>query len=220
MECKKCGAEVNGVFCSNCGMPVNDEAITPTEVKPKKAKKPIYKKWWFWLIIVLVFIFIVAVNSGDDDSNSENAGAAVSDEAEYEADTHTTTKKKIITTAESEETYKESCLFYTYNDIARNPDSVKGERAKIVGKVFQVQEKGSEVILMVNITQGEYGSWNDSIMVYYEIPDGESRILEDDVVSMCGKLGGTYTYTTVMGAERTVPLLYAEYVDVEYNDVY
>ena len=51
-------------------------------------------------------------------------------------------------------------------------------------------------------------------MVYYTRKDSsEGRILEDDIVTLYGKMRGTYTYTSVMNASITVPLMYAEYID-------
>lgn len=75
MECKKCGAEVNGAFCTNCGTSVNDEVVLNQE-QPKKAKKPIFKKWWFWVAIVVVLIIIIASVSGGDDSGSSSSGGS------------------------------------------------------------------------------------------------------------------------------------------------
>ena len=78
---------------------------------------------------------------------------------------------------------------------------------------MQVQEDGNSYILLVQITQKRY-YWDDQIMVYYTRKDSsEGRILEDDIVTLYGKMRGTYTYTSVMNASITVPLMYAEYID-------
>lgn len=54
-NCKTCGQEIasSAKRCPNCGA---------------KAKKPIYKKWWFWVIIVIVISGIIAGASGDSDT--------------------------------------------------------------------------------------------------------------------------------------------------------
>lgn len=108
--------------------------------------------------------------------------------------------------------YKESCGSFTYDQVARDPDTYFGERAKFTGEVIQVLQDGNSYTLRVNITQVSYG-WNDTIMVSYTASAGESRILEDDVVTLYGVMGGMYTYETIFGADVTVPLLFAEYVD-------
>lgn len=108
--------------------------------------------------------------------------------------------------------YKDSCSSFTYDQVARDPDTYFGERAKFTGEVIQVLQEGNSYTLRVNITQVSYG-WSDTIMVSYTSSAGESRILEDDVITLYGVMGGMYTYETIFGAEVTVPLLFAEYVD-------
>ena len=108
--------------------------------------------------------------------------------------------------------YKDSCSSFTYEQVARDPDTYFGERAKFTGEVIQVLQEGNSYTLRVNITQVSYG-WRDTIMVSYTSSAGESRILEDDVITLYGVMGGMYTYETIFGAEVTVPLLFAEYVD-------
>ena len=80
--------------------------------------------------------------------------------------------------------------------------------------VFHNLKEGNTYTLRVNITKTRWG-YDDTILVYYEAQEGDSRILEDDIVTMYGMLGGTYTYKTVMGNSLTVPLLYAKYISIE-----
>ena len=115
---------------------------------------------------------------------------------------------------EKEEAYKDECESYSYEEIARDPDDYKGDKAKFTGKVVQVMQEGNTYTLRVNITKTRWG-YDDTILVYYEAQKGASRILEDDIVTMYGMLGGTYTYKTVMGSSLTVPLLYAKYISIE-----
>ena len=115
---------------------------------------------------------------------------------------------------EKEEAYKDECETYSFEEIARDPDDYKGDKAKFTGKVIQVMQEGNAYTLRVNITKTRWG-YDDTILVYYEAHEGDSRILEDDIVTMYGMLGGMYTYKTVMGSSLTVPLLYAEYIAIE-----
>ena len=64
----------------------------------------------------------------------------------------------------------------------------------------------------MNVTYDYY--WTDAIMVIFEgsLADG-SRLIEEVVVKMYGKLDGTYTYETVFGASMTVPLYRAKYIE-------
>lgn len=118
-----------------------------------------------------------------------------------------------MTPEEIKQAYIAQCQTYTYDQLARNPDQYDGSYAKLRGEVMQVQEDGDSYVLLVQITQKRY-YWDDQIMVYYTRKDSsEGRILEDDIVTLYGKMRGTYTYTSVMNAAITVPLMYAEYID-------
>ena len=128
--------------------------------------------------------------------------------------TTTTTEASTTTTAMSKEQYMEQCKSYDYKEIARNPEAHKGEYAKFTGEVIQVMEEYGAYTLRVNITKGDYDIWTDTILVYYLGSTDNNRILEEDIIDIYGQLGGMYTYTTVMGADNTVPLMYAEYIDI------
>ena len=109
--------------------------------------------------------------------------------------------------------YKEQCVWYTYETIARDPDLYEGTYGKYTGEVIQVLESGSYVELRVNITEGKY-SYSDTIYVTYTMKDGESRILEDDIITIYGVNEGLYSYTSIFGATVTLPLVKAEYIEL------
>lgn len=64
MYCKNCGKEIKpgAKFCQECGAQVSDSIQTQagpdivSETKPKKSKKPFYKRWWFWVIAVILVL--------------------------------------------------------------------------------------------------------------------------------------------------------------------
>lgn len=129
--------------------------------------------------------------------------------AEVEEETFT------MTPEEMRAAFVSTCQSYSYEEIARNPDSCLGKPAKLQGEVIQSMPEGDSYTLRVNITPGKY-YWSDTILVTYTKQDaGESNILEDDIITMYGTLMGTYTYESVMGASITVPLLVAEYIDIQ-----
>ena len=117
---------------------------------------------------------------------------------------------------ETKEDYMNSCATYTYKEIARNPNSYIGKRAKIVGEVIQVQQEGNEVVLRVNMTKDQYGYYDDTIMAGYAYADeNEDRILEGDIITIYGELYGTITYTSVLGTDVTVPAIKTMYLDIK-----
>lgn len=114
---------------------------------------------------------------------------------------------------EEKQAYLNSCQSYTYDEISRNPDNYKDKRAKFEGQVVQVQEVYSNsIILRVDVTKNEYDFWEDTVYVHYTYSDGESRILEDDIITMYGTLNGLKTYTTIFGGSVTIPDFYAKYI--------
>lgn len=119
-----------------------------------------------------------------------------------------TTDLSVQCTSLTEDQFKASCEDISYDELLRNPDNYTGHNIHLRGKVFQ---SVSGTILM-NVTQGKYGIWDDITMAYWT---GSPNVIENDIVSMWGTYAGTYTYTTTMGAQKTVPLLYARYVTVE-----
>ena len=108
--------------------------------------------------------------------------------------------------------FKEGCSAMTYEQVARDPDTYSGEKAAFTGEVIQVMQEGDTYMLRVNVTPVSYG-YKDTILVLYTAKSGDQRILEDDVVTLYGTMAGMYTYETVMGAELTVPLMSAQYVE-------
>ena len=106
--------------------------------------------------------------------------------------------------------YQNSCVEVSYDTLARNIDSMKCERVKITGKVFQITETAFNRIYMVDMSTGmSYGQH-----VFVTIPKNyaSSIVIENDKVIVYGEVAGTQTYTTVLGAQRTIPKIEAIYV--------
>jgi hypothetical protein len=106
------------------------------------------------------------------------------------------------------EEYKASCVMVDYDDVARNPDNYKGQNIVVSGEVIQVSEGWfNSVVLRVDI--GDNKAW---YVTYYR-EDGESRILENDNVTLYGECTGVESYTSIMGNTVTVPGLSAKIVE-------
>lgn len=115
---------------------------------------------------------------------------------------------------ESKAAYKAACKSYSYDSIARDPEKYKGTKATYTGKVVQVIEGDGYNQYRVNITRGSYGIYKDTIYVSYLPSSDESRILENDIITIYGTNSGTISYETVMGATLTIPSVIAVYIDV------
>ncbi|MGN0262606.1 MAG: hypothetical protein ACI4B9_07205 [Eggerthellaceae bacterium] len=117
------------------------------------------------------------------------------------------TEPYVMTADEIREAFIAACWTPTYDEIARDPDGWDGYKVALTGEVMQVS--GSTILLQVT-NKGYY--WDDIVYVHYYGNGSGPRILEDDVVTFYGTMEGTYTYTTVMGASKTVPEMTAKYV--------
>lgn len=254
MYCVKCGRVMDEgeKFCKQCGWSVQLEA----EDKPQKVEKSqsaaSRKKIPKYLIAIVIglglligigmglMIFLLG-NSSETPSTIENNLEQIPLEEQTEetiTESHPQESAKIIEETPKDtvtgmpqtmEEFKATCVYCTYEELARNPLDYKGEAINLYGEVIQVMENGNEVQLRVNITQNEY-SWEDPVYVAYTRKDEkENRILEDDMIQIWGVSNGTINYETVMGNNLTVPFIEAAYIEIEevveeeeqiYNDVY
>jgi hypothetical protein len=121
----------------------------------------------------------------------------------------------VTCTTLTEDQYKAQCVGMSYEDLARNPDSVEGSYVAVTGQVIQVQQGSNNgLTLRVSITKDSYDIWTDPVLVAYTLPAGADNILEKDIVTVYGVSAGDYTYTTVLGASMTVPSIEAAYIDI------
>ena len=100
---------------------------------------------------------------------------------------------------------------YSYDQLARTPDTYKGAKVKFSGKVLQAQEDSdSDLGAMILTVNSNY----DNVYVIYTLSDLNFRVLDDDNVTIYGTAQGMYSYETVRGNTLTIPLLYADYVEL------
>ena len=99
---------------------------------------------------------------------------------------------------------------YTYEQLARNPDTYTGKKVKFSGKILQVME-GKISYLRVAMNS----NYDTVIFVTYEKDELSYRLLEDDLVTIYGSSLGVYSYEAVSGATITLPWIMATYVDLQ-----
>ena len=66
---------------------------------------------------------------------------------------------------------------------------------------MQVMEDDVMPQYRVSVSEGAYGIWDSSQVIYvmYARSESDNRILEDDIVDIWGTSTGTITYTSTMG---------------------
>ena len=195
MNCKNCGNEVNkkAVICPNCGC---------------KIKKPIFKKWWFWVIIVILVI-LIGFPSGENDNSVASDSPQINEVANEQA--------KELTREE----YIEACETIDFETLSRNPDKYEGKKYGFTGEIIQVQESsyGNTVTLRINITKKTYEYsyetyYTDTILATVNIPKGDDRLLENDIINFWGECAGSYTYEAVLGNSVTLPKIEIKYFEL------
>lgn len=324
MFCQKCGKEVTGKFCTNCGNSTQNNVNNSNQAKVP-VKKPIYKKWWFWLLIIL-FIGIIAPKENSNQNNNDvkldeqnlqiqtkpenvedidyislyNNSEEYTDKwvrisGKIESKDTNIAKINFITFREGfegltnviyinispnlDENYSnfnsgdyitvvgqvgtktlgtlnlnnsyieyggneskniydnyrkqeeeakqaeikkqkddfiKTCQTYSYKELARDPQKFEGKNVKLKGKVIQVSENtfGNGIVLRINITKDSYGFYSDTIYCDYTYLEGESKILEDDIVTLYGVSKGDTSYTSVLGQKITLPHIAIKYIEV------
>lgn len=122
------------------------------------------------------------------------------------------------TDAELENEYKAECGEIDYREVLRTPSDFAYKKVHWFGKVSQVVDSSysKSYMIYVNCEENSYSQGgyicNDAIYVKY---NGSQNLIEDDVVDMWGYMASTsYTYTTVLGASRTIPLFNAQYITI------
>lgn len=102
----------------------------------------------------------------------------------------------------------------TYNQLARTPEDYKGKKVKFSGKVIQILEEYG----MVNMRLAVDSDYDKIILCEYRSNIVDSRILEDDIVTIYGVSKGLYTYKSTIGVSITVPLATIDKIDEGNNN--
>lgn len=191
-----------------------------------KEGKPIYKKWWFWIIVVAILAIISSnknTNTTQVSSNGNSRNSIVNSEEKQKAEVKQETEEEKaqrleqerIAKEQEETEFKEQCEEYTYEELARNPDKIKGKKVKLTGEVIQTLQGNSSVDLRINITKSEYDFYTDTIYGVYVPEEGEDKILENDIVTIWGVAQGDYLYSSVLGSIVNLPLISINYIEIQ-----
>ena len=103
--------------------------------------------------------------------------------------------------------YAADCIDLAYNDTARNPDSHKGEKVKFSGKIIQVSEGLLDSVVYRIATKNGY---ENIVYVTYTRQEGESRLLENDRITVYGECNGVTSYMSLLGT-ITIPSVKMQY---------
>ena len=102
----------------------------------------------------------------------------------------------------------------SYEAISRDANGMKGKYIKVKGEITQVMEDETTYQGRIAITynSGAYSYYSDNILFVIPKSIMDVRLLENDVVTLCGQSQGLMTYTSVMGSDITCPCIYVDEV--------
>ena len=92
-----------------------------------------------------------------------------------------------------------------YKTLFRYAEDNTGKLVYYEAKVAQVIEGRGGFQMRVNVTPVGLGLWDDTVFLHYADPP--VRVLEGDLIEFVGRMRGTITYESFMGANITVPEL-------------
>lgn len=231
--CPECGASVNPDAAPFTGETGNEqdglgneeeENLGPTnvafapipvvevETKKKMSKK---KKILIGVIVVLVLLFGLGMcgsetptqttgdgtetTYGDTDTEDEYSDEEYDDEEEDQL-----SDEEVLENAKNYKTGQ--CKEIAYDKLARNPEQYEMEQIKLSGRVVQLIEGDSDFYELRVAVNDNYDT---VIYVTYDHRILESRILEDDYITLYGTSMGTITYESTMGGHITIPSMLA-----------
>jgi len=118
------------------------------------------------------------------------------------------------------DTAKAGAITIAFDDLFRHNEQHVGKTVRYVGKVLEVQKNSCILCenpgyhLRVAVTKGNYGLWSDPVWVEYT---GTARFLEDDIVTVWGKVTGLKEYIAVLGNRITLPQI--EAIDIQLGEL-
>ena len=206
--CMKCGTKnkQGSRFCGVCGNPIaqnNSVPINYTYLPAQNAATiyaPVRKKPILWRVVVFILGLILLVwgvhlvLSGTDQMlNSSRKN---------------NTQDKNI---------HKNYQIIEYEKVARDPNTFKGKPIVVSGTVIQVSEATFFGTTTVTLRVSEDGTFGDKIwyVKYSKNNENESRILDNDFVTIYGTCNGVETYTAILGNQITIPSINADKIELK-----
>ena len=210
--CQNCGQQIpdGAPQCPNCGMPLmqqamnqqpvyqqnpypNQQQVVPNINTQQQQPKKKGKGCLIAIIIAFVLLFVFPKTNRNNQQSNEGEQSA--------SEKSTLSNQENQNSQETTAFNKDDYAPLDYDVIIHNSNGLKGEKFTCSGRIIQVMTNSYRLSL-------ENGSFDsDIILIDYKLSGEESRIAEDDYVTVWGVSKGLETYTTVLKSEVTVPRL-------------
>ena len=166
------------------------------------------KKKLLAILIGLCMVFAFAA-CGDSSSSSQDSTEATEETTVEET---TTTEETTEATEATEPFNKDDCEEVSYEELARNPDKHEGEAIKITGNVLQAMDDSETGLVSLRVATS--GSYDDVVYVIYNSDIMESRVLEDDNITVYGTSTGIYSYESSGAGTISIPSMVGMEVNI------
>lgn len=128
-----------------------------------------------------------------------------------------TTRYATATTAPSAPTVsfeqiKAQAKTIPYDELSKNPAALKGQYVYYDAKIFQLDANTGANAFLAEVTKGKYDTWDNT--VYVTAPSGTAGIDNNDIVHIWGEVVGSYSYSTKIGGQNSVPEIRAVKVEL------
>lgn len=118
--------------------------------------------------------------------------------------------EKVQDAVQKEASKAEYSSDYTYDQLARNPDTYKGQKMKFTGKVLEAGNDDdicyARIELNSNIDTVLFVTYKSDLLGY--------RLLDDDNITVYGTSLGVYSYKSVGAGTITIPWLNADMIEM------
>lgn len=103
-----------------------------------------------------------------------------------------------------------------YRELSRRPSDFYKKKVSFYGQIVQIiEQNNNKVEFRMYVTQNcNYTCiWVDDIYVTFRKEDSYN-LLEEDIVTVYGDFKGVEKYETVLGVERSIPVIEAKYLKI------
>jgi uncharacterized membrane protein YcgQ (UPF0703/DUF1980 family) len=207
----------------------------------KRNRKNVLKYYGIGLVVFFILFMVTISDTDNQENNTTKEADTVKKEKELTAEEKAAAEKAAAEKAETERIAAEKAAAekaeaeriaaekaaaekaakeeeerigyetgITYDQLARTPDDFTGKKAKFTGKVVQVMEGDGETQLRIAVN----GDYDSILFVAYKSNISNTRILEDDNVTVRGISAGLITYQSTMGGNISIPSMLVDKIDI------
>lgn len=99
----------------------------------------------------------------------------------------------------------------TYSDLSRTPDDYTGKKVKFSGTVVQLMEDASSNEVQIRFAVDD--NYDTILYCAYDKTIVDSRVLENDWITIYGTSLGLISYQSTMSGTITIPAVYIDRID-------